>query len=91
MYDNISIKAHFPAAFHAILNRIATIDPVAYSNSRNYLHGAVSYLSPYISRGVISHKICLSRIIEAWLSSGSYYEVYIRTSVARLLATSLDC
>ena len=30
------------------------IDPVAYGSSRNYLDGKVTYLSPYISRGVIS-------------------------------------
>lgn len=46
----------FPTKFDSILDRIATIDPVGYGKSRNYIDGAVSYLSPYISRGTISTK-----------------------------------
>lgn len=30
------------------------IDPIAYGRSRNYLGGAVSYLSPYIRHGILS-------------------------------------
>jgi len=33
---------------------VQKIDPIAYAKSRNYGSGAVTYLSPYISRGVIS-------------------------------------
>jgi deoxyribodipyrimidine photo-lyase len=44
----------FPAAFQNILERIHTINPLEYSKTRNFITGAVSYLSPYISRGVIS-------------------------------------
>jgi len=47
-------QVHFPTTYEAILERISLIDPVAYGPTRNYLDGAVSYLSPYISRGVIS-------------------------------------
>lgn len=46
----------FPTSIEAILRRIQQIDPVQYATSRNYKHGAVTYLSPYISRGVISTK-----------------------------------
>mgnify|MGYP000494967655 FL=1 len=45
---------HFPTDIKAIKNRMQQIDPVAYGSSRNYLDGKVTYLSPYISRGVIS-------------------------------------
>lgn len=47
---------HFPTNLEKILSRIALINPKEYARSRNYIDGAVSYLSPYISRGVISTK-----------------------------------
>lgn len=49
-----SQEVPFPTDYEAILDRIASIDTIAYGPSRNYIDGAVSYLSPYISRGVIS-------------------------------------
>ena len=48
------MKITFPTSFAEIINRVNQIDPVAYGKSRNYLNGAVTYLSPYIARGVIS-------------------------------------
>ena len=45
---------NFPTDILAIENRIRQIDPVKYSNTRNHKDGAVTHLSPYISRGVIS-------------------------------------
>ena len=44
----------FPTDYESILKRIDDIDPVKYARSRNYIDGDVTYLSPYISRGVIS-------------------------------------
>lgn len=46
----------FPTNMTAIIDRIAEIDPAKYASSRNYADGAITYLSPYISRGVISTK-----------------------------------
>lgn len=46
----------FPTQIEAILRRIRQLDPVQYAATRNYQDGAVTYLSPYISRGVISTK-----------------------------------
>ncbi|MDG1333038.1 MAG: FAD-binding domain-containing protein [Crocinitomicaceae bacterium] len=46
----------FPTDIEQILTRIRVIDPKKYASTRNYVDGAVSYLSPYISRGVISTK-----------------------------------
>ena len=54
----------FPASYKEILQRIDRIDPVKYRNTRNYTNGAVSYLSPYISRGVISTKFVFNHLIE---------------------------
>ena len=47
---------HFPTDLASIERRIHAIDPVSYAASRNYKHGALTRLSPYISRGVISTK-----------------------------------
>ena len=54
----------FPTSYKETLQRIDQIDPVKYSNTRNYMNGAVSYLSPYISRGVISTKFVFTQLIE---------------------------
>ena len=45
---------NFPTDYASILQRIMEIDPGKYAKSRNFINGAVTYLSPYISRGVIS-------------------------------------
>lgn len=41
-------------SYEQILERIDAIDPVAYAATRNRLDGAVTKLSPYITRGVIT-------------------------------------
>lgn len=46
----------FPTDYDSILERIQAIDPAKYASTRNFEHGAVTRLSPYISRGVISTK-----------------------------------
>ncbi|MBR2647373.1 MAG: hypothetical protein IKD55_00910 [Sediminibacterium sp.] len=48
-------KHSFPLlAYDDIIRSIENINPIQYAKSRNYITGAVSYLSPYIARGVIS-------------------------------------
>ncbi|MFY0591164.1 FAD-binding domain-containing protein [Roseivirga sp.] len=54
----------FKTSFADILAKIDAIDPNAYAKTRNFVDGAVSYLSPYISRGVISTHFVLHRLIE---------------------------
>jgi deoxyribodipyrimidine photo-lyase len=44
----------FPIDYKSILERVDRVDPSAYRRTRNFTDGSVSYLSPYISRGVIS-------------------------------------
>ena len=46
-----------------IQGRIKAIDPLSYGKSRNFVDGAVTYLSPYISRGVISTKQVLMSVL----------------------------
>ena len=52
----------FPTDYKAILQKIEQVDPVQYGKSRNFINGAVTYLSPYISRGVISTKQVLNSL-----------------------------
>ncbi|MBK9228284.1 MAG: deoxyribodipyrimidine photolyase [Ignavibacteria bacterium] len=54
----------FATDYETILQKIDLVDPVKYGKSRNYIDGAVTYLSPYISRGVISTKQVLNIILE---------------------------
>lgn len=46
--------AEFPVEYAKICERMEAIDVKKYCKSRNFIWGAVTYLSPYISRGVIS-------------------------------------
>ena len=46
----------FSTSFETIQSRLQQIDPARYARTRNYSDGAVTKLSPYISRGVLSTK-----------------------------------
>lgn len=50
--------------YQDIIQQISTIDPLKYAHSRNYTNGAVSFLSPYISRGIISTKLVAHHILQ---------------------------
>lgn len=54
----------FTTDIRAIYERIEAIDPIQYAKSRNYSDGAVSYLSPYISRGVVSTKLIAQSLVK---------------------------
>jgi deoxyribodipyrimidine photo-lyase len=56
----------FPTDYDSIIERIHRIDPIQYGKTRNYTAGAVTYLSPYVSRGVISGK----QILDALIANG---------------------
>ena len=53
----------FETDYTVILDKLDSIDPVVYAKTRNYVSGAVTYLSPYISRGVISTKQVLEYVV----------------------------
>lgn len=53
---------NFPVDMKSIWERVNKIDPIKYSSTRNYKNGAVSYLSPYISRGIISTKQIIEKL-----------------------------
>lgn len=54
----------FDPSIDAAWERVDAIDPIKYAKTRNYLNGSVSYLSPYISRGVISTKQVVERLLK---------------------------
>jgi deoxyribodipyrimidine photo-lyase len=56
----------FTTDYNLILEKVQLIDPVQYAKTRNYINGAVTYLSPYISRGVIN----LKQVQESVLNKG---------------------
>jgi deoxyribodipyrimidine photo-lyase len=53
----------FSTDMESIMDRIKNINPTKYAKTRNFLDGDVTYLSPYISRGVISVKQIKDSII----------------------------
>lgn len=54
----------FVTSYESIIKQINEIDPVKYGYSRNHINGAVTRLSPYISRGVISTRMVLDAMFE---------------------------
>jgi len=54
----------FPTEYEKALERDNAIDPIKYAKTRNFINGQITYLSPYISRGVISTKQVMEKIIE---------------------------
>ncbi|MDZ7614471.1 MAG: FAD-binding domain-containing protein [Flavobacteriaceae bacterium] len=57
------MELQFATDYTTILEKIDQIDPLKYGKTRNYVDGAVTYLSPYISRGVISTRQVLERVL----------------------------
>ena len=56
----------FPTNYTDILDRLHSIDPVKYARTRNFVNGDVTYLSPYISRGVISLRQVADHVLQAY-------------------------
>jgi len=63
-------QQEFPTDLLSIEKRIEEINPIAYGKTRNFLTSAVTRLSPYLSRGVIS----LSQIQSSILKRYSAYQ-----------------
>ncbi|TAH06706.1 MAG: deoxyribodipyrimidine photolyase [Sphingobacteriia bacterium] len=57
---------YFPTDIKSIVERVHAVDANAYAKTRNFLAGAVTYLSPYISRGVISLPFIQKIILEKY-------------------------
>ncbi|HMO62113.1 MAG TPA: FAD-binding domain-containing protein [Ferruginibacter sp.] len=62
----------FATEYSKILQLVEAVNPVKYGATRNYIDGAVTQLSPYISRGIISVK----QVAQPVLSKGyNFYEI----------------
>ncbi len=53
----------FETKIDKILEKVEKIEPIKYGKTRNFLDGAITKLSPYISRGVISTKYVLEKTL----------------------------
>ena len=62
--SNETPPIEFTTDYNLILEKVRHINPVQYAKTRNFINGAVTYLSPYISRGVISVKHVLELMLE---------------------------
>jgi deoxyribodipyrimidine photo-lyase len=89
---------HFPTKYDEILARIQQVDPIHYGVTRNFLEGAVTYLSPYIARGVISTKMVLDIIlakgyqlaeIESFVKELAWRDYFQRLGQVRNLETEI--
>jgi len=58
-------------SYQEILDQIDSINPVEYQKSRNHLEGAVTKLSPYISRGVITLPQVRDRVLAQYTTEQS--------------------
>ncbi len=54
----------FETKIDKILEKVEDIEPIKYGKTRNYIDGAVTKLSPYISRGVISTDYVLKSVLK---------------------------
>lgn len=61
-----------PTDYASIIAQLDHIDPVRYGKSRNFINGAVTRLSPYISRGVIDTRTVFDHLIKRGFS---YYQL----------------
>jgi deoxyribodipyrimidine photo-lyase len=61
----------FEVEYWQILKKIDSLDPVKYEKTRNFMNGAVSYLSPYFTHGVISHKMVADIVIKKFGKNAS--------------------
>lgn len=57
-------KNIFSTHYEEIQQRINTVDPIKYAATRNFTNGAVTKLSPYISRGVTSGRQVLQAVLQ---------------------------
>lgn len=62
--------------YEDIIDLIHRVDVIAYAKNRNYIDGAVSYLSPYISRGVVSLPFIKEKILHRFTKQQAYTFIF---------------
>ncbi|NQZ43942.1 MAG: deoxyribodipyrimidine photolyase [Flavobacteriaceae bacterium] len=63
MTENVLARHRFPTDTDTIIERMLAVDLIRYGKTRNFLDGAVTYLSPYISRGILSTKMVMESVL----------------------------
>ncbi len=66
----------FLQSIEDVFTRIDAIDPLRYDKTRNYLDGAVTWLSPYITHGVINTQTVASRVMRNNAPKSCYRLLY---------------
>ena len=46
--------------------KLTSLNPTTYAKTRNYIDGQVSWLSPYITHGLITTKECMTHILDSY-------------------------
>jgi len=54
---------NFNPSYDNVKEALDRIDPIAYGSTRNYVNGAVTRISPFISRGIISTRQVLEHVL----------------------------
>jgi deoxyribodipyrimidine photo-lyase len=55
-----------PKTKQELLDYLSTFNPKKYASSRNFINGQVSYLSPYLTHGVITLQECVEVILSKY-------------------------
>ena len=56
--------SHFLCQYADLEERLALIDPVEYDRTRNYLDGGVTWLSPFITHGIINTRDVANAVLK---------------------------
>lgn len=59
-----NVAMNFPSSYPQIIEQVNLINPVQYGRTRNFINGDVTYLSPYISRGIISVRQVMETVLQ---------------------------
>ena len=86
--EPIDIK--FPTKYSEILQRVYDIDPLSYGKTRNYVNGSVTYLSPYISRGILSTKFIFNQILKRGYSYDQIEKIIQEFNIDNISLIKLD-
>ena len=54
---------HFLCSYDELLARVDALDPEQYDRTRSYLDGAVTWLSPFLTHGIISTRTIAERVL----------------------------
>lgn len=68
--------SHFLCQYADLSERLELIDPVEYDRTRNYLDGGVTWLSPFITHGIINTRDVADAVLKSHSSKDCYRLLY---------------